>query len=207
MLEIELVRPGEELYHRASNFAKQAYEKRLRSATAATPDLFACARQNDDVIGCLGLYRAGTRRRFFFERCHPEGAIERLVGAMHYRKEEVGELGTRAVRIPSDCTFKSADISAALIGTLALAASRSGVRYLGFVTNRMTKHIIESLGFTFITLGRFDVSAEDDAFRDNLKAFIAVPQWCAGFRLVSLAHCERALARLASRGMRFPGSK
>ena len=205
MIDVLYAYPESETYRGASEFAKDVYKKRLCSDTTAAPDLFACALQDNTVIGCLGLYRGDRRPAFLFEMCRPQGAIERLVGSNVYQRIEVGELGTRAVVVPSRCELDSAEISTALIGALAVAADRLGMRYLGFVTNRLIKRTIEASGFEFIALGEFDLAGADEAFRENMKGFVAVRQLCAGFRIVSLDGCERKLAEFASRGVRFPG--
>lgn len=201
MIEINTAYPGSAAYARVSDFAKAIYAKRLRSDTAAAPDVFAYALHGVNIVGCLGLNRADKRAPLFFELCDPPGACERLTGKTPPDRREVGELGSRAVALPDGAGVRSSDVSIALTGALVCFARESGIRYLGFVTNRLVRSITDALGFELVSLGQPDFSQQNETFKENMRGFLETKQVCMGFEMHSLAQCRQALQDFSQRGI------
>lgn len=197
MIEIAIAYPREPIYEDISRFAQEIYLKEYGAQTSPSPDLFAYAIMENRIVGCLGLYRAQTNKLLLFET-YTANAYQRLSGGSKQDRNELAELGTRVVQLPT-ATSRSGEVSIALTAVLISAAYQLGIRYVGFTTTRLVKRITDALGFTLINLGAPDLSSKDLAFRQNWEKFFQFPQICAGFSISSLDGCEAALLRLRNR--------
>jgi hypothetical protein len=203
MIEVGIASRGESKYLEISSFAKEVYLKEFGAQTNPLPDLFAYAVLEDQIVGCLGLYRAQENTPLLFET-YTMSAYERLSGDSNPDRSKLAELGTRVVQLPS-ATANSADVSIALTAILISAAYEFGVRYVGFTTTRLVKRITDALGFNLIILGKPDLSEKDPQFRQNWQRFFRIPQVCAGFSLSSLEGCRAIIAQLKGRGILVRG--
>ena len=199
MIEIGIAYPGEPLYTNISHFAQKVYLQQFDVQIDPTPDLFAYAIMENQLVGCLGLYRAQENKELLFEGYVPD-AYQKLTGNSNPSRKALAELGTRVVQLPS-AGSRSGDVSVALTAALISTAYPLGIRYVGFTTTRLVKRVTDALGFNLINLGRPDLSNKDAAFQKDWEKFFRVPQMCAGFSISSLDGCEAALLKLKSNGI------
>ena len=200
MVEIDVAYPGEPIYPAICRFAQDIYLTEHGAYIDPSPDLFAYALFENCLVGCLGLSCAKGRTLLLFETYVPSAYV-RLSGSSHPDRKELAEIGTRVVELPSAATVRSIDVSVALTAALLCDAYRLGIRYVGFTTTKLVRHITEPLGFTLVNLGEPDLSGKDSAFRLNWQNFFRVPQMCAGFCISSLEGCETEIRRLRDRGV------
>lgn len=199
MIEIGIAYPTDPIYEDISKFAREVYGERLHATINATPDIFAYAENNEDLIGCIGLYPGTKYPELLFEMCDPPHAYKRLANINNPDRALLGEIGTRVVT-KTGPEHKSLDISVALTGALILTAHERQIQYLGFVTNRMVRHITKPLGLELIHLGEPDFSHKTDVFKRNMDGFLKVRQFCAGFKIDTTTTCIQALERLKKQG-------
>jgi hypothetical protein len=195
MIKIGIAYPDEPRYAEIRRFAQDEYKRTLDSITTASADVFAFALHGDDLIGCIGLYCGSTRSELFFEMCTPRKPYERLAGTPNPDRTLLGEIGTRVIVLPPHDVggMRSVDVSIALTAAIVMVAHESGIRYIGFVTNRLVHFVTEPLGFVLIQLGKPDFSHKDQAFQDNMRGFLRTKQFCAGFEITSLTKCRNVL--------------
>jgi hypothetical protein len=199
MIEVGIASRGESKYLEISSFAKEVYLKEFGAQTNPLPNLFAYAILEDQIVGCLGLYRAQENTPLLFET-YMMNAYERLSGDPNPDRSKLAELGTRVVQLPS-ATARSADVSVALTAVLISAAHQLGIRCVGFTTTRLVKRVTDALGFNLVILGKPDLSGKDAQFQQNWQRFFRVPQICAGFLISSIEGCRVAITQLEDRGI------
>ncbi len=193
MIYVNIAYPNNPLYTRISRFARSIYLKRLFSETDARPDMFVYATMNDDIVGCVGISNGISTNELFFEMCNPKHAYERLAKTQKPDRSVLCELGTRVVMLPKRFRKESRNVSIALTGSAIMLAHSNGIEYVGFVSNRMAHKISEPLGFDIVKLGIPDFSNKDDDFKENMKMFLRVKQYCFGTRLESITKCQKML--------------
>lgn len=195
MIDIGIAYPTDPLYEDISRFAREVYHDRIQLTTTARPNFFAYAKHSGNVVGCMGLYLGDTRPEMFFEMCKPPQAYERLSGLQNPDRSLLGEIGTRVIVVPGDACLQSLDISISLTAALVITAYEAGVRYVGFITNRLVHRITDPLGFHVLWLGEPDFSHKSTTFQKNMAGFMRAKQYCAGFPIGSLEHCEAVLTK------------
>ncbi len=173
MIEIGIAYSGEALYMNISRFAQEVYLREFDVHIDPTPDLFAYAIMEDQLVGCLGLYRAGETKQLLFETYIPN-AYQKLSGAENLSRGALAEIGTRVVQLPSAAS-RSGDVSVALTAVLISTAYPLGIRYVGFTTTRLVKRVTDALGFNLINLGKPDLSNKDLVFQQDWQKFFRVP--------------------------------
>lgn len=199
MIEISIAYPRETVYREICHFAQEVYLREFEVRIDPTPDLFAYARMEAQLVGCLGLYRAEENKTLLFES-YVSDAYHKLSGVSNPDRTALAEIGTRVVQLPS-LIMRSGDVSVALTAALISTAYPLGVRYVGFTTTRLVKRVTDALGFDLINLGRPDLSNKDAAFQKDWQKFFRAPQICAGFSVSSLDGCEAALLKLRANGI------
>ncbi|HEX8993631.1 MAG TPA: thermostable hemolysin [Candidatus Paceibacterota bacterium] len=200
MFRIGTAYPHEDMYRAASQFAKEVYGQRLHAMIAGTPDVFAYARYGTSLVGCVGLYHADASRQVLLETYAPD-ALSTISGSPNTDRRLLGELGTRAVRLPDDIRERNADISLAITATVVSIAYLSNIRYLVLTSNRTASLIAQELGIELIRLCEPDISHLDKEFQDNWKEYFRVKQYCFGCALTTPAGCRRTLAHLEMKGI------
>ncbi len=192
MIYVDTAYPDNPIYAEISSFARNIYLKRLFSETEARPDFFVYA-MNDEIIGCVGVNNGNSTNELFFEMCNPKNAYERLTGTQKPDRSVLCELGTRVVMLPKRFRKESRNVSIALTGSAIMLAHSNGIKYVGFVSNRMAHKISEPLGFDIVKLGVPDFSNKNEGFKENMKMFLRVKQYCFGTRLDSTTKCKDTL--------------
>ena len=198
MISLSITTLREGAYDEVSRFARETYDEKLGAAIPAKPHVFAYGYDDARIVGCFGLYLASKQDPLLIET-YVERAFETISGDSLVDRRMCGELGTRAVNAPEGA--RSGDISIGLAATLLMFAHDTGIRYLGFTSNRTVRAIADALGVSLVDLGEPDLSEKDGEFRKNWKEFFRVKQLCFGLYMESNNGCHEALQRLSHRGI------
>ena len=201
MIDIYIAYPHEAAYAGARQFAKSVYGQKLHAMVAGTPDLFACAHYQGQIVGCVGLYHASASKKVMLETYAPN-ALQNLSGSPRTDRRLLGELGTRAVRMPDEIRSRNGDVSLGLTAMMVHMAYDSGIRYLVLTSNRTARAIATALGIELDVLCEPDISHLDKEFQENWGAFFRVKQYCFGCTLTYPAKSVDALSQLMSKGVR-----
>jgi len=208
LITFQIWTEGNPRYAEVCEFARTVYMDRLEARLTSFPEVFAVAQHEGEVVGCFGLSSGDRKNPLFLETHLDFNILEFLSGGELDDRKYIGELGTRAVaieHIKGSLESLGTLISVGLSATITLHAHELGFQYLVFTATRSIRLIARRLDSELTLLGEPDFSGRDQAFLENWKNFIKVPQQCYGVSVKqAVPGCQRRLRILEERsGFQF----
>ncbi|MBX2866768.1 thermostable hemolysin [Candidatus Kaiserbacteria bacterium] len=193
MITLDLAHPEDPSYKKIVQFAQEQYLKQISAHVHPSADLFAYAKAETDIVGCMGLYCAPSKEKLLIETYVP-GIFSRLTDQREIQRESCAEIGTY-VRTKVKGVL-SRNIAIALTARLLIAAHEKGVMHICFITSPDARFVVQNLGLNLREFGMPDLEGKEEDFLHNWQHFLSRTNTCFGFTITTLDGCRDALRDL-----------
>lgn len=191
-MQLIVVNNSHDLYPYICDFTRKIYNNRVKVNYDHFPPIFVSCWQDNCLLGAIGLTPAYTTEQLTAESFFDFDLLAALSSGSCQDRRQMAEAGTltKADGIPMEVTTL---ISAGVV----VCAFYMGIKYLVFVTNRVTVRHATKMGWKLTAIGKADFSRCSPEMRENWKEYVKYPLQAYGVETdQAFAPCHAVLSEM-----------